>query len=175
MNNMENNNLDKVILGFLFDKPKYGYDLHKEISNQKEIGQVYRIKIGKLYALLRRLESKKLIREKIEQKGKRPPKNIFNITKKGKEAFIDWMYSPIEHGRDLRIYLLMKIFFIKKEEFFDYQIILDNQRKECQNWLDRLMGSDVKKTSFEWFVAQYRIAQVNGFLNWIDWCKKNIK
>ena len=80
LNNMENADLEKALLGFLYKGPKHGYELFKEISNPMEIGEVWRVKIGKMYSMLKKLESQDFIRATSEQDGNRPPKNTFFIT-----------------------------------------------------------------------------------------------
>ena len=58
VNNMENVDLEIALLGFLFEKAKHGYELYKEISDPVGIGGVWRVKIGKMYSMLKKLESR---------------------------------------------------------------------------------------------------------------------
>ena len=99
---MENTDLEKALLGFLFKGPKHGYELYKEISSPMGIGGVWRVKIGKMYSMLKKLESQGLIRATSQQDGNRPPKNTYFLTLQGKKSFKDWMGTPIRRGRDLR-------------------------------------------------------------------------
>ena len=87
MNSMENINLDMAFLGFLRNGPIHGYQHHKEISKKNEIGGVWYIKIGKMYAILKKLESLKWIRSISEKDGNRPQKKTFSLTSKGEDKF----------------------------------------------------------------------------------------
>ncbi len=60
MNNI--NDSDISILGFLVTEPMHGYELHKQVTDLSGFGIVWNIKIGKLYAMLNRLEKDGLIK-----------------------------------------------------------------------------------------------------------------
>jgi DNA-binding PadR family transcriptional regulator len=177
MNNMENADLEITLLGYLFDGPKHGYELYKEISDPMGIGGVWRVKIGKMYSILRKLESQGFISATSERDGNRPPKNTLFLTKKGKNIFNKWMRTPIKHGRDIRILFLMKIYFLKRSELFNGKDLILKQKAECENWKERykpVPQERVGENSFNLFVRKYRSSQIDGFIDWLDWCGKAI-
>ena len=180
MNNMENinnENIELVLLGFLFENPKHGYELYKEVSDPFGIGQVYKIKIGKMYSILKKLETQKLIDATILQEGNRPPKNLYQLTKSGESTFNDWMSTPIEHGRDFRVLFLLKLFFINRSKTYHARDLISKQSQECRKWEKRILGSMNEKTSensYQQIVAQYRLSQIEGYSKWLDWCERKI-
>jgi len=177
LNDMENTDLEIALLGFLFKGPKHGYELYKEISNPMGIGGVWRVKIGKTYSMLKNLESQGFISATYEQDGNRPPKNTFFLTQQGKNIFKEWMRTPIKHGRDLRILLLLKIYFLKRSGLFDGEDLILKQKAECENWKERYkpgLQDRNGENSFNWFVRKYRSSQIDGFINWLDWCREAI-
>ena len=177
LNSMENSDFEKALLGFLFKGSKHGYELYKEISDPKGIGGVWRVKIGKLYSMLKKLKSLGFIRATSEQDGNRPPKNTFYLSIRGKNIFNEWMRTPIKHGRDLRILFLLKIYFIKRSGLFDGKDLILKQKAECENWKERykpVLQERIGGNSFNWFVRKYRSSQIDGFINWLDWCEEAI-
>jgi DNA-binding PadR family transcriptional regulator len=177
MNNMENADLEIALLGFLLKGPKHGYELHKEISDPLGIGGVWRVKIGKMYSMLRKLESRCFIRASSERDGNRPLKNTFFLTKQGKNIFSKWMRTPIKHGRDIRILFLLKIYFIKRSELFNGKDLILKQKAECEIWKERFTTVTQERNgenSFNSFVRKYRSSQIDGFINWLDWCGREI-
>jgi len=177
LNNMENTDLEKALLGSLFEGPKHGYELYKEISSPMGIGGVWRVKIGKMYSMLKKLESQGLISATSQQDGNRPPKNTYFLTIQGKNSFEEWMRTPIKHGRDLRILFLLKIYFIKKGGSFDGRVLILKQKAECENWKEHYESVQQEgngENSFNWFVRKYRSSQIDGFINWLDWCEEAI-
>jgi len=174
---MKNTDLEKALLGFLFKGPKHGYELYKEISGPIGIGGVWQVKIGKLYSMLKKLESQGLIRATSQQDGNRPPKNTYFLTLRGKNSFKEWMKTPIKHGRDLRILFLIKIYFIKNSGLFNGKVLILKQKAECENWKRHYKSFPQERNSensFSWFVRKYRSSQIDGFINWLDWCEDAI-
>ncbi len=177
MNNMENVDLEIALLGFLFEKAKHGYELYKEISDPGGIGGVWRVKIGKMYSMLKKLESQGLIQATSGQDGNRPPKTTYLLTNKGRSIFNEWMITPIKHGRDLRILFLIKIYIMRKDELLYKKDLILKQKAECEKWKDSYKFDSQERNeenSFLWFVRKYRSSQINGFINWLDWCGKEI-
>ena len=177
VNNMENVDLEIALLGFLFEKAKHGYELYKEISDPVGIGGVWRVKIGKMYSMLKKLESRGLVQATSGQDGNRPPKTTYFISDKGRSIFNKWMLTPIKHGRDLRILFLIKIFLLRKDELFYMKELIYKQKVECEKWKERYKLNSQERdeeNSFNYFVRKYRSSQIDGFVNWLDWCEERI-
>lgn len=177
MTNMENADLEIALLGFLLEKSKHGYELYKEISDSAGIGGVWRVKIGKMYSMLKKLEVQGFIHATSEQDGNRPVRNTYFITKSGKNVFNNWMRTPIKHGRDLRILFLLKIYLMRKDELHYKKELILRQKAECEKWKERNKLDSHERdegNSFIWFVRKYRLSQINGFIDWLDWCGEEI-
>lgn len=72
-----------VILGMLYEKPMYGYEIEKQIIDTSmrdwtEIG------FSSIYYILKKLQSKKLIRLEIILNEKNQTRKMYHITEKGK-------------------------------------------------------------------------------------------
>jgi len=177
LNNMNNAELEIALLGFLVTGAKHGYELHKEISDPVGIGGVWHVKIGKMYSMLKKLEKQGLIKAISGQDGNRPPKTTYFLTKHGKSTFDDWMITPINHGRDLRILFLLKIYLMRKDEINIKKNVIFKQKVECERWKERYrvdFKERYKENSFIWFVKKYRSSQIDGFINWLNWCGETI-
>lgn len=175
MNNIKE--IEISLLGFLYNTPKHGYDLHKDISDLSGTGIVWKVKMGKLYAMLHRLEKNGWIKPKTTQEGNRPQRIQYSITADGKQIFDEWVLTPIQHGRDFRILFLLKLFFAIDIDHLAAQKLLNEQTVICEQWnnifLDN-MEEDKGKKDFNSVVINFRISQINGYLDWLKWCKNNI-
>lgn len=76
-------NLEVVLLGLISERPMYGYEIEKVIK-EKGIRNWVNIGFSSIYAALKKLEGKNLIRSKIEFSDVKPAKKIYSITKEGK-------------------------------------------------------------------------------------------
>lgn len=167
-----------AVLGFLIDHEKHGYDLFKEISQPDGFGSIYSIKIGRLYALLNKSEASGYVSSKISADGNRPPKKIFLINPAGKKIFEEWMNTPVKHGREIRTFLLMKIFFAEKLGNFSTRELVQNQIEECEMWMRKTMekvGQEQEQNNYKNFVQQFRKSQIEGYINWLQWCERRLE
>ncbi len=165
-----------AILGFFLDDEKHGYEVFKELSEKSSFNDIYTIKIGRLYSILNKLEQKEYLSSKIQLDGVKPPKKVYKITVKGKQTFNSWMVEPVMHGRDLRISLLMKLYFCSITEIFTQNMILENQIQECHTWLEDLkeflQANDNNISEIEFLITQFRKSQIEGYISWLTWCRR---
>jgi DNA-binding PadR family transcriptional regulator len=181
MNNI--NDLDLSLLGFLSSKSMHGYDLHKKVTDLSGFGIVWNIKIGKLYAMLNRLEKEGLIFSTFTKEGNRPTRNQFSITPLGETRYKLWLETPVNHGREFRIAFLLKLYFSIIKRTDNANILIETQIETCNRWLDEKTGQyqeghmfrDNEESNFPIIVNKYRQIQIQGYLTWLDWCQEYIK
>jgi DNA-binding PadR family transcriptional regulator len=175
MNNSDN--IEVSILGFLYSQPKHGYDLHKDISDLSGIGIVWKVKMGRLYAMLHRLEKENWIAPEAAQEGNRPQRTQYSIMPEGREVFDAWVRAPIQHGRDFRILFLLKLYFALEKSENQAQQLLSDQIGECTSWLTAYQAQNAEASGgrdFNVIVNNYRLSQINGHIEWLNWCKETI-
>ena len=171
MNNVDE--LDFIALGFLNICPMHGYELHGKIADLSGLGNVWNLKISKLYAILNRLKKRDYIIAETEAAENRPPKKVFHITPRGKREFNNWVSNPVEHGRDFRQLFLAKLFFLKKINNDLYKNLINRQIGKCIEWKntfqDQIENSE-GLNYFEKIVLKFRYSQIENYINWLQWC-----
>lgn len=170
--------LEISLLGFLLEKPMHGYDLHRKVTDLKGFGGVWRLKIGKLYAMLNKLHDAGFVSVENNQSGNRPVRNEYFITKEGESVFQKWILTPVLHGRDFRHHFFLKFYFALLQSKAKALNLLEAQKTECKNWQSKFLplleeGTNNSLT-FGKFVIQYRLKQINSDLEWLDWAEKTI-
>lgn len=164
-----------ALLGFLTRKPMHGYDIYKEITQLSGLGIVWHVKTGRLYAMLHKLEDQGYIHSRISQEGNRPQKTEYSITKDGQNAFGMWLAEPVRKGRDFRITFLLKLFFALERDQEQAKKLIDIQMGECKSWLDNFPETDQQNgNDFNRIVGKFRNNQIQGYINWLDWCQNHI-
>jgi PadR family transcriptional regulator AphA len=103
------NSTEFVMLGALMSGSKHGYEVMQFLSSALE--PAWRVSTSQLYVLLKRLELEGMVESTLESQESRPSKRVYRITKKGKEFFVRWLKTPVEHVRDFRTEFLSKLFF----------------------------------------------------------------
>ncbi len=98
---------DRIVLGFLLDGGKTGYEIKKMM--ELSTSNFFNTSLGSIYPALKKLERNKMVKleEKVE-KGRL--KKLYTITPKGKKFFHEWLTKEPAPFK-IRAEALLKIFF----------------------------------------------------------------
>lgn len=83
-----------LILRVLYEKPTYGYKVAELVEELTE-GR-YKIKLGTVYTLLRRMEENNFLNSEWKESDQTPDKKIYKVTKKGERALRAWLEIVVE-------------------------------------------------------------------------------
>jgi DNA-binding PadR family transcriptional regulator len=165
--------LEHALLGLLREHPMHAYDMHLQLLRTEQLGLVWRLKQGNLYALLAKLEAEGYLESTTEPQETRPPRKILRLTARGEAALARWLASPVEHGRDFRQEFLAKLYFASRDGPALASELLARQRQACHGWLDELQAQlaalDAERP-FERLVLRFRMGQIEATLRWLDEC-----
>ena len=169
--------LEYVLLGLLDRQPMHGYDLYKEITSQREIALVWSIKQSQLYAILDKLEARGLLSSDLIPGEAHPDRKEFQPTAEGHKAFLNWMQSPVHHGRDMRQEFLARLYFALQNGQEYASELLGQQRMVCLSWksrLERQFQAPEGQNQFARLIFHYRMGQINAMLDWLEMCHKEL-
>jgi PadR family transcriptional regulator AphA len=160
-----------VILGILMKQGRHGYEIHNLLSSG--LGRTWYAGISQVYALLKRLETAEKVVSSVKQQNNRPAKHIYSITPKGRKAFLQWVHTPLERMRDLRLAFLAKLFFIRELSLSGSDELIRKQEDIFQKQLRSIKQQDEKThEEFEHFVLRFRIGQIEAVISWLRECKQ---
>lgn len=168
---------EHALLGFLRQRPMYGYEIHQQLADPAGLGLVWRLKQSRLYALLGKLEQEGYVRATLELQDARPPRKVFHLTDAGRAAFLEWIETAVPHGRELRLEFLAKLYFARREGPAVVERLVERQRAACRAWLttQHQEATTLRDTHpYEWLVCQFRIGQIEAMLAWLDTCQQMI-
>jgi len=98
----------QVLLGLLTVEPMSGYDLGQSI--RASIGHFWNESYGQIYPRLKRLAADGLVTARTERQRGKPDRQVYSITKKGREHLCAWL--TVEPQPEIpRNELLLKLFF----------------------------------------------------------------
>jgi PadR family transcriptional regulator AphA len=159
-----------ALLGVLMAGPKHGYEVYHFFSSNME--QFWRLSMSQIYALLKRMEKDGVVISKEEHQDNRPAKKIFFITSSGKERLLDWVFSPVNHVRNLRIEFMAKLFFIHELNLSGVSTIIHRQMMILEEKLRLMRRSQEKRMDeFQKVLHSFKIAQTIAAMNWLRECK----
>ena len=126
-----------------------------------------------MYAFLKKLERLEYIEAELEPQGIRPPRRIFHLTDPGRAAFHEWLTTPVERPREIRIFFLLKLYFVRQIIPDQTARLIDREITACRKFLDhlesqRLPDADTSDTAFlDHVVLRSRIHQTRALLDWL--------
>jgi PadR family transcriptional regulator AphA len=165
--------LEHALLGFLYERPMHGYEIHQYLASLAGLGLVWQVKQSHLYAMLDKLEGDGYIAGKQQAQAMRPPRRVFRLTSAGRKAFRDWLSRPVSHGREIRLEFLAKLYFARRVGAGWVSQLIERQRQECGDWRASLLAqsaANAERGAFAWLVYQFRVSQVESMLAWLDLC-----
>jgi DNA-binding PadR family transcriptional regulator len=101
---------DWTVLGVVAEEPTHGWAVTRELDANGALGRVWTVPRPLVYRSLATLASKGLIEDCGEAPGTRGPRRtIVRATPRGRAALRRWLERPVEHVRDVRSELLVKL------------------------------------------------------------------
>ena len=100
------------MLALLCERPAHGWAIASQLTPDGELGGVWTMGRPLVYRSLEILESRALIEPAGHEPGIRGPnRTILRPTAAGREALMRWLGEPVDHVRDVRSLLLLKLVF----------------------------------------------------------------
>ena len=167
------------LLGFLHQRPMYGYEIHQMLTDATGLGLVWRLKQSRVYAMLTKLEAGGFVDTTVapHPEGNRPPRKTFALTDQGREAFLTWVQSPVPRGRRLRLDFLAKLYFSPQVDDNAIEKLIKRQQHACKGWLAEQQQQKDElspNNSFDRLVHEFRISQTRAMLDWLDTCRETL-
>lgn len=127
-----------AVLGVLAEQPSHGFAIAKELSAKGDLGRVITVRRPLVYRALDRLVEAGLAkRAQVEKGDAGPTRVIHRVTEAGGQRLAEWLDEPVDHVRDMRLELLLKIaLLIRSQE--SPAALIDAQRKLIQPTLRAL-------------------------------------
>ncbi len=102
-----------AVLGVLVDTPRHGYDIAAELKADTPLGDIWTVNRQLVYRAIDRLEALELAQPRRREPGAGgPPRTIYGPTRQGRAALRTWLATPVNHLRDVRSALLLKLALI---------------------------------------------------------------
>lgn len=160
-----------VLLGLLSRKPMHGYELHQFFSPPCALAQVWYLGLSQMYKLLKELENQGHVEVNIEPQESRPDKKVYHVTSSGREAFLQWLETPVSGIRLIRVEFLGKLFLAQGLGSEMVERMIDIQQEACQGLLSDL-HQRMPGDGFENLVLRFRAGQMEAAIEWLDHCRE---
>jgi DNA-binding PadR family transcriptional regulator len=156
------------VLALLADAPAHGWALAKQMSRTGEVGRVWSMGRPLVYRALELLEERGLIEAVGSEPGARGPNRaLFKTTTSGREDLVRWLSEPVEHVRDIRSLLLLKLVLIERAGL-ENTTLLKAQRELTVPAVGVLEARLHKSVGTEQVFVRFRLETTRAVVCFID-------
>jgi len=98
-----------LVLAILDQQSLHGFAVAQLTAPDGELGRVWHIPKAVIYRAIGRLLEAGLIAPEGTEPGLGPQRTVYAATPDGRDAARRWLHTPVEHVRDIRSQLLLKL------------------------------------------------------------------
>ncbi len=155
-----------AVLGLLAIRPMHGYEMARYFDPE-ELGEVCPVEQGSLYTHLRNLEERRLVSFHETRVGQRPPRKVFHLSTSGAAAVDEWLRTPVERMRAVRLDFLLKLYFLNQLDPAAELVLLHGQLAVCARYEERLAEHALSATGFDRIVTMSKLSAAEATLGWL--------
>ncbi|HET6504299.1 MAG TPA: PadR family transcriptional regulator [Amycolatopsis sp.] len=155
-----------TVLALLREEPRHGFAIAALTGPDGEVGRVWQIPRPMIYRALSRLESAGLIAPVTVESGPGPQRTVFALTRGGRTTVDAWLRRPVDHVRELRSHLLMKLALLDRRGM-DPGVLLRAQRKVLEPIVVSLKEERDRCAGFDGVLAAWRHTTANAALRFV--------
>jgi len=167
--------IEHIIIGLTIHEPLTGYDIKKKIETG--IGNFVKASHGSLYPALKKLTGKGFLTMEELPQGNRI-KKYYQATEAGKEAFLEWLTSPVDPNA-VTLNVLSKVFFFNDLPDDQRQQLIQTYELHIQQILDAYkkmeqeltMTKEEEKDYYGTSTLYYGLQATQGMLRWLKYIK----
>jgi DNA-binding PadR family transcriptional regulator len=146
-----------AILALLDEEPAHGFALARALATGGEVGRVWDMRRPLVYRALETLQRLAFITPVATLRSESgPQRTIFEPTTEGRRLLAKWLKQPVEHVRDARSLLMLKLLFLSRRDA-DPAPLLRAQREQFATLAQRLAGAADAAEGFERRLLLWRL------------------
>lgn len=155
-------------LGLLCESPRHGWAIARELAPEGEVGRVHTCTRPLTYRALAQLREAGLI----EVRGRAasdagPARTTLAATRRGRAAFRRWRGAAVEHVRDLRSALMLKLLFHERAGL-DSDSLLRKQEALLARTERALERRAAAASGFDRTLALWRLSVARGAASFVE-------
>lgn len=135
-----------AVLALVRETPTHGFAVARALAPGGDVGRIWAMRRPLVYRTLDVLADRELVRAAgTEPSESGPPRTVLKVTDDGRERVDGWLLEPVQHVRDARADLMLKLLFLDRSGR-DPTPLLDAQRTRFE-----AIAAELEKTDEEGF------------------------
>jgi DNA-binding PadR family transcriptional regulator len=155
-------------LGIVGEGPVHGYDVARALATDGPVGAVWTVPRPLVYRALQQLEAHGFVRPAAHEASERGPnRTVLQLTPSGRRALARWSLEPVEHVRDVRSVLLLKLALLDRRGQ-DPAPLLTAQRVVVDAIIAALRQRRTGADGFDAVLATWRLESARAVVRFLD-------
>jgi PadR family transcriptional regulator AphA len=119
-----------VVLCAVCEQTTHGFAIAALLGADGSLGRIWRVPKPVVYRASGRLEKLGLVRSVGEEHSAQGPvRSVLKATPAGRRAVAQWLNTPVEHARDVRSELMIKLALLDRAEADPHPLLLAQQMR----------------------------------------------
>jgi PadR family transcriptional regulator AphA len=157
-----------AVLALVEEGPTHGFAVARALEPGGEVGRVWSMRRPLVYRTIDVLEDRKLTHSAgTEASTAGPQRTVIEVTDEGREKVRTWLKEPVEHVRDARSELMLKLLFLDRRGLAPDEL-LDAQRDRFREQERRLRGLLDASDGFSRTLALWRVENTAAAVRFVD-------
>jgi DNA-binding PadR family transcriptional regulator len=156
-----------LVLAILSQQPAHGFAVAQLTAPGGGLGRVWQVQKAVVYRAIGRLLDAELIAPEVTEPGLGPQRTVYAATPRGHEAARQWLRTPVEHVREIRSQLLLKLALLDRRGQ-DPSDLLRAQRAVLEPIAAAIEASQAQSTGFDATLLAWRRANAVATLDFLD-------
>jgi len=157
-----------AVLALLSERPAHGWALASQLGPAGELGSVWSLGRPLVYRSIEILADRRLIEPAGQEPGLRGPnRTIYRVTPPGHDALAVWLQQPVDHVRDVRSLLLLKLIFAERTGI-DLTPMLLGQHEAVAAAVSSLESRVHASSGSDAILLRFRLESTRGVLRFLE-------
>lgn len=130
---------DYACLAAVAEGAEHGWAVGSLLARTGDVGRVWSLSRPLTYRSIDLLVDRRLLSRRGTAQGRGGERALLQITAAGRRTLADWLDTPVEHLRDVRTELLLKL-VLRERAGVSNGPLLEAQRAQFADVIDRLTG-----------------------------------
>jgi len=156
-----------LVLALLSQQPAHGFAVSQVTAEDGDLGRIWQVPKAVVYRAIGRLLEAELIAPEGTEPGLGPQRTVYSATQAGREAAHEWLRTPVEHVRQIRSELLLKLALLDRAEE-DPSSLLRAQREVLEPIATAIEAKRARSEGFDSTLLAWRRSTAVAALDFLD-------
>jgi DNA-binding PadR family transcriptional regulator len=156
-----------LVLTIVSQQPTHGFAVAQLTAPGGDLGRVWQVPKAVVYRAIGRLLDAGLIAAEGTEPGQGPQRTVYSATPDGRAASARWLHAPVEHIRQIRSELLLKLALLDRADE-NPAPLLQAQRTVLEPLVSAIEARRTRSSGFDATLLAWRRANATAALDFLD-------